>query len=138
MKNNIPKWAMSLKFWALTVAAVFAVWAGATAIGLDLPRPAWIAEHKADVVKITAKHERDMGTVGEEFKKMLQLTAANACAIVEATRKRLRNDDFAIKDRAETYKQKQKPIPQWIKERQRTIRERQRENAKRQAIKRCP
>lgn len=47
MKNNIPKWAKSLKFWALTFAAFVGVWAAAPIVGLDLPRWTWFTEHQA-------------------------------------------------------------------------------------------
>ncbi|KKL05865.1 hypothetical protein LCGC14_2601750 [marine sediment metagenome] len=46
MKNNLPKWAKSLKFWALTTAAVFGAYAAAATIGINLPRPAMLSEHK--------------------------------------------------------------------------------------------
>ena len=45
--DKIPGWAKSLKFWMTTVVALFALYAGATAIGLDIPRWTWISEHRA-------------------------------------------------------------------------------------------
>lgn len=142
---KVPVWALNVKVWIAVIVGVPAVYAAAATMGVDLPRPAFWAAHQADVVKITTKHDQDMrkhdqdmSFVGKELKETLTLVAVNACAIVEADRKRIRSDYFATKDRAEPYREKRKPVPQWIKERERVIEERQRENERQRTVKRCP
>ena len=45
--GHVPHWAKRTKYWLGFTAAVFALYAGAATIGLDLPRWAWISEHRA-------------------------------------------------------------------------------------------
>ena len=137
-RPKMPAWASNMKVWVAVIIALPAIYAGAAGMGLDLPRPTWLAEHQADVVKITTAHAQDMTYVGKELKQTLKLVAANACAIVEADRKRIRGDYFAIKDRAELYKQKNQAVPQWIRDRERVVQERKRENERQRSIKKCP
>jgi hypothetical protein len=42
--NKVPSWAKGLKFWIILITSVFALYAGAAAIGLEMPRWAWISE----------------------------------------------------------------------------------------------
>ena len=47
--NGLPKWARGTRAWLGFAAAIFAVYVGAAAVGMDLPRPAWISEHNRDI-----------------------------------------------------------------------------------------
>lgn len=42
---SIPPWAKSVKTWLAFLTVVFGFYAGAAAIGLEVPRPVWINEH---------------------------------------------------------------------------------------------
>ncbi len=134
----LPSWTKGAKAFAVGVAALGAAFVGAAGFGLDLPRPEWHAEHDADVSKVRAKHAFDVAELSAVTKKALQLAAAAACDIVEASRKRIRDDWYANKDRQEPYKVKKKPVPQWLKERARSIEEKQRNNEKKLRAKSCP
>ncbi len=46
-KSHIPKFATKLQTWLIFATAVFGFYAGAAALGLEVPRPAWIGEHRA-------------------------------------------------------------------------------------------
>jgi len=44
-KVTVPSWAKSIKTWLLTCTIVFGFYAGAAAIGLEVPRWTWFSEH---------------------------------------------------------------------------------------------
>lgn len=45
--NGIPSWAKSMKTWLVMGTIVFGFYAGAAAIGLQVPRWTWFSEHIA-------------------------------------------------------------------------------------------
>lgn len=44
-KPKLPKFATRLQTWLIVMGTITATYAGAAAIGFDVPRPVWIAEH---------------------------------------------------------------------------------------------
>ena len=61
--NRLPKWAKTAGAWLGLGAALFAFYAGAAAIGLDVPRPTWFAEHTRDIEGVKATHKDDVQTL---------------------------------------------------------------------------
>ena len=100
-KFELPKWAKSTRAWLALAVAVFAFYAGAAAVGLQVPRWAWFSEHRRDVQIITSTHRSDVKAITSKHDDDVMVLAGNVqknkIAILESTQASVRRQLINIR-----------------------------------------
>ena len=104
--NSLPKWARSTRAWLVFAAAVFAFYAGAATIGLDIPRPAFHSEHERDINVVTKTHREDVEVLTAGGQALAAEIQKNKVSILEGTQRSLRRQLIDIRTAKRQLKQK--------------------------------